>query len=197
MKTDIRIAADVRQRVARSEPGTFLRGADFDGDRHAVEVALGRLVARGEIARARKGLYWRGTKTRFGMTQPSPLAVALAVAGPGAGPSGIAAAHILGLTTQVAAVAEVAVPGRCPEPIEGVRFRARPYSRREQRLTTTEVAVLEVLRDPSIAEARWPEIVERVHELVADGRVRAGKIAAAVACERRVAPRHRWDAIAA
>lgn len=108
----------------------------------------GCLAAEGELVRVRRGLYWRGKKTRFGMTHPSVLEAAVAVGGPGSGPSGIAAGHLLGLTTQVPSTVDVAVPGKTPEPMPGVRFRSRPYSRRERRLTPVEVAVLEVLRGP-------------------------------------------------
>lgn len=191
------VAGTARHRVSRAAPGSFLRRKDFPGGDRAVESALSRLAADGELVRVRKGLYYRGKRTRFGMTRPSTLEAALAVGGPGAGPSGVAAAQMLGLTTQVPATVEVAVPGPTPEPMRGVRFRSRPYSRRERRLTPIEVAVLEVLRDPQAAEATWPQIARRIRELADQGVIRATVLAAAAADEPRVAPRARWAEVAA
>lgn len=190
-------AGAARRRVERARSGTFFRRRDFDGGDRAIESALRRLAAEGELVRVRHGLYWRGKKTRFGMTRPSVLEVALAVGGQGAGPSGVAAAALLGLTTQVPATVEVAVPGKVPEPIPGVRFRSRPYSRREHRLTPVEVAVLELLRDPNAAEATWPRVADRIRELLADGSVRATVLGAQAAAEPRVRARERWAMVAA
>ena len=190
------VAGAARRRVERARPGTFFRRRDFEGSDRAVESALSRLAAEGELVRVRKGLYWRGKKTRFGMTQPSPFETALAVAGPGSGPAGVAAAHYLGLTTQVPSVVEIAVPGKTPEAMRWVRFRSRPFSRRERRLTPAEVAVLEVLRDPLTVEQPWSRVVERIRDLVADGTLRAKVLGAAAAEEPRIQARARWAAIA-
>jgi len=195
--TEASVAGAARRRVERAKPGTFFRRRDFEGTDRAVESALSRLAAEEELVRVRKGLYWRGKKTRFGMTRPTPLEVALAVAGPGSGPAGVAAAHHLGLTTQVPSVVEGAVPGRTPDPIRGIRFQSRPFSRRERRLTPTEIAVLEVLRDPGSAEAPWPRVVERIRELAGDGTVRAGVLGAEAVEEPGVQARERWASVAA
>lgn len=120
-------ATEVRRRAVAAPPGSFLRRKDFDGSDRAVESALRRRVLDGELIRVRRGIYYRGKPTRFGMTRPSILEAALAAAGLGAGPAGVAAAHLLGLTTQVPGVIEVAVPGKVPEPMPGVRFRLRPF----------------------------------------------------------------------
>lgn len=191
------VAGAVRRQVERARPGTFFRRRDFEGTDRAVESALSRLAAEGELVRVRRGLYWRGTKTRFGMTHPSVLEAALVVGGPGSGPAGIAAAQLLGLTTQVPATVEVAVPGKVPEPMTGVRFRSRPYERRERRLTPIEVAVLEILRDPHAAEMPWPQVQARIRDLIAEGTVRAGVLGAAATSEPRVEARQRWSAVAA
>lgn len=191
------VAGAVRRRVERARPGTFFRRRDFEGTDRAVESALSRLVAEGELVRVRRGLYWRGKTTRFGMTHPSVLETAVAVGGPGTGPAGVAAAQLLGLTTQVPATVEVAVPGKVPDPMRGVRFRSRPYSRRERRLTPVEVAVLEVLRDPHAAEVPWSRVEERIRELLADGTVRAQVLDAEATSEPRVQARERWAEVAA
>jgi hypothetical protein len=189
------VAGAVRQSVVTAVPGTFLRRKDFAGSDRAVESALSRLTAADELVRVRRGLYWRGKTTRFGMTAPSLLEAAIAVAGPGSGPAGVAAAYLLGLTTQVPGTIEIAVAGKIPEPLLGVRFRSRSFTRREQRLSPTEVAVLEVLRDPASAEEPWSVVEQRIGELVASGKVRAGKLGAEVADEHHRGVRRRWTAL--
>jgi hypothetical protein len=109
----------------------------------------------------------------------------------------VAAAHLLELTTQLPATVEVAVPGKVPEPIPGVRFRSRPYSRHEHHLTPAEVAVLEVLRDPHAAETTWPQAVARIRELIAEGSVQTPVLAAQANWEARVQARERWATVTA
>lgn len=151
------------------------------------------MVAAGELIRIRRGLYWRGDQTRFGMVRPSPLAVAFEVVGPGSGPAGVTAAQLLGLTTQVPATVVVAVPGRAPARWPGVRFVRRPTTRRALGLRPVEVAVLEALADPYAIEVSWTVTVERVAELTRDATVRLPVIARAVAAERSVGLRERWE----
>ena len=189
------MAAAARRRVEAAEPGSFLRRKDFEGTDRAVETALSRLVAAGDLMRVRRGLYWKGRPTRFGMTSPSTLEAALAVAGPGAGPTGVAAALLLGLTTQVPGVIEVAVPGKAPEPYPGVRFRTRPYGRREHHMSPTEVAALEVLRDPRSAEASWADVGGVVRGLVASHAIRAEAFSEVVCAEHHPAARERWSSL--
>lgn len=55
--------------------------ADFTDSDQAVESALSRLVANDELLRVRRGLYWNGQSTRFGMTRPTKRQVALRAAG--------------------------------------------------------------------------------------------------------------------
>ena len=191
------VASEVRIKVSTAPVDTFFRCSDFAGSRRAVESALSRLAAEGTLVRVRRGLYWRGKATRFGMTGPSKLDVALVVAGPGSGPAGVSAARMLGLTSQVPGVVEVAVSGRAPEPVAGVRFRSRSFSRRERGLTPLEVALLEVLRDPGESDAGWRMIGERVSDLVAHARVRVDVITDEVAEEHHILARERWGALAA
>lgn len=131
------------------------------------------------------------------MPLPRPYEVALEVGGPGSGPAELSAAHTLGLTTQVPAVEVVAVPGRCPAPVDGIRFVSRSIERRLAALRPPEVAVLEVLRTgPSFVEARWTKVGRRVRKLAAQNEVRVEAIAEQVAIEHHVGARERWSAIA-
>lgn len=167
------------------------------GSDRAVESALSRLTKAGELIRVRRGLYFRGKTTLFGMTRPSVLDIAVEVAGPGSGPSGLAAAHMLGLTTQVPSTTEVAVPGSAPESLRGVRFRSRPYSRRELKMRPLEVAILEILRDPAAADAPWSDVKQRIDDLIASKQVRSQVLAVEVTAERHPDARHRWASLTA
>ena len=74
------------------------------GSRAAVDQALSRLVRRGQLLRAGRGLYVRPVKGRFGVRAPALEEMLEAVAlqrGEVMAPSGAAAANGLGLTTQV------------------------------------------------------------------------------------------------
>ena len=192
MLTALSTAAVVRDRVFAAAPGSFLRRKDFSGSDRAVESELSRLVLAGELLRVRRGIYYRGKATRFGMTRPSLLDSAIAVAGPGSGPAGVSAAHLLGLTTQVPGTVEVAAAGKVPEAMDGVRFRLRPFGRRELRLGPVEVAVLEVLRDPGAIEATPTDTRARLMELIETGAVRAALLADEIAEEHHVGARNRW-----
>lgn len=189
------VAHQVRERVQASPPRSLLRAGDFHGPTPAVESALSRLASKPQdgLLRVRKGLYWKPVETRFGPIPPAPMDVALVVAGPGAGPAGLAAASVLGLTTQVPSILEVAVPGRVPRPVEGVRFRQRGYHRRALKLRPLEVAILEVLREePVVTEVSSSELAARVRRLIEDGTVRLPKLREAVALERDTRVRSRF-----
>ena len=74
------------------------------GSRAAVDQSLSRLVQRGQLMRAGRGLYVRPVETRFGTRPPAVEQVAQAIAvakGEIITPHGAAAANTLGLTTQV------------------------------------------------------------------------------------------------
>lgn len=74
------------------------------GSRAAVDQSLSRLVQRGQLIRAGRGLYVHPVETRFGTRPPTVEQVAQAIAGAKGEiitPHGAAAANTLGLTTQV------------------------------------------------------------------------------------------------
>ena len=114
--------------------------------------------------------------------------------GNAAGAAAAACPH--GLTTQVPATVEVAAPGKVPEPVPGVRFTARPFIRRERELSPTEVAVLEVLREPLLAEASLEEVGRRIQRLVDVGQVRRQLIASSLADEHNLQARRHWAGMA-
>lgn len=152
MSTSEKVARGVRR--ARNR---FFRRDDFDGSRVAVEKALSRLVADGELIRVRNGLYWRGVKTPLGMAPPNPREVVRALAGRAPiGPAGLSAANLLGLSTQVPRLPIYAAPGAMPD-VDRIRIVRRDgrrgEARRAARVTESEVAFLEVLD-------AWVDVVE-------------------------------------
>lgn len=186
-------AAEVRHHIEGRPVRVFISTADLPGYPRAVECEMSRLAAAGEVIRVRKGLYWKGPRTRVGMPAPRPAAVALEVAGPGSGPAGLSAAHALGLSTQVPAVEVVAVPGRAPSPVRGARFAARSIERRIHGLRPMEVALIEVLRaGPSVIEAPWSEVAKVARRLAKAGEIRPAVIDGHIPAERHVATRERW-----
>ncbi|HEX4082271.1 MAG TPA: DUF6088 family protein [Acidimicrobiales bacterium] len=184
------VQAEVLAKVRRAGVGRFWGPADFSGadaDPGTIDRALSRLVDHGELHRVRRGLYWRGRRTPFGMTHPDELDVAARVAGvPGIGPAGIAAANSLGLSTQVAGRPSIAVPRRAPRPLSTFRFvdRSGRTGRIAQRLRPHTVALLEVLGD-------WDRVIEREDDgawpslvrLVQNDSVQADRLARAAATE--------------
>ena len=175
-------------------PGrSFVRVRDIEGSRTAVESAFSRLATAGKITRVRKGLYWKGTPTAMGMSSPRIEEVALELGGPGAGPSGVAAAHWLGLTSQVPATYLCSVPRRVPKPWGRIRFTQRPVARLLRSLTPSEVAVLEVLRDwPRVIEFGLVRFTEVVEQLATAGTIRVDVLDRQVWDEPHRAARARW-----
>ena len=190
-------AALVKERVAALPVRSFVRVRDLhvgaESSSRAVEVAISRLAGAGLVTSVRKGLYWKGPRTSKGMLPPTSAEVGVAIGGPGSGPSDLAAARFLGLTTQVPVKMDVALPGRAPASVPGIEFHSRPYTRAVRSLKPAEVAVLEVLRMwPSGVEEDWETLRERVGELLVSGVVRPDLVSAAVADEHTPAVRGRW-----
>ena len=191
------IAALVRDKIEQADIGAWIAVRDVVdqiGSRHAVELALTRAASEGNLVSVRRGLYWKGAKTRFGPTRPDALDAGLAVARihdftSGVGPTGWSASHALGLSTQIPAETHIAVPGRVPAAPAGVRFHHRA-PRGRVGLSVLEVALLEVLSQfPDQVEASWEELVERVQSLIADGQIDIARVKNAALKQHRLATR--------
>jgi len=187
------ISSVVDTYVSELSPRSFVTAGDIGRLGGPVDTALSRLYVAGALLRVRKGLYWKGVATRLGMSRPGADEVAIKVGGPGSGPSGVAAAHWLGLTTQVPATFTTAVPVRAPKPWGSVRFTERSLGRRLRGLRPTEVAVVEVLRaGPSVIESDWSDLGELTCDLMERGEFRAELVDEQIRDERHVATRVRW-----
>lgn len=179
-------AAIVRSRVDALSPGEFVRALDFDEPRSKVDVYLSREeIARDDFVRVNRGLYWKGVDSRYGPGRPYPIDVALEVTGGvGVGPTSWSASHVVGLSTQVPGVAELATVGVAPSGIRGVSFHLRSNIKRVD-LSFLEIAVLEVLRNyPAYSESDWDSVVGAIERLASTGRISIKKIVVAARSEK-------------
>lgn len=103
-----RIALSVRRRID-SGGERLWRLEDFrDLPFSAVAQVLSRLTRVGKLQRVSKGLYYRTRQTAFGKSLPNPAEIRkLVLRHKKIFPSGIAAANLLGFTTQTASHAEI------------------------------------------------------------------------------------------
>jgi hypothetical protein len=148
------VAEQVRRRVLGSRDRLW-RVEDLEeledtaGSTSAVNNELRRLVAKGELTRVRRGVYWRGRKSRFELLA-APAADALRKSlgdDEAVGATGWHASNLLGLSTQVSPVEAFAVSRRVPEGMTKVKVssRAARHGRRDARLNGMEVTILEAL----------------------------------------------------
>lgn len=191
----------VRERVVATPADAFIHSRDLVaelGERTAVDVALHRLKETEDLVSVRRGLYYKGRKTRFGTTRPEALRVGYEVARSagfecGVGPAGYSAARALGLTTQVPRRDELSVPGRAPADTPDVHFCSRSSTARSK-LRPLEVAVLELLPAwPRYSEESWGTFVKVVAALSAEGRVSLSEVRDVARRERHVAARKRAE----
>lgn len=167
------VAPAIRARISKAGDH-FWRPEDFAElqNPNAVDQALADLHAAGELRRIRRGLYWRGHRTAFGMSRPSDSDIVKQITGLtyGIGPAGYSAALALGLSTQVPRHETFAVPVRTPTGLpEGIQVvsRAARRGRLDAKLRPAEVAWLEIaerwrdhVTDPAEAEARFRTLID-------------------------------------
>jgi Family of unknown function (DUF6088) len=169
-----RIQADARNTAqtvrARIESGgeRLWRLADFCGlPLTAVAQTLSRLSRQGVIERLGKGLYYRPRQTAFGPSLPNMARVrSLALSQKGVFPAGIAAANLLGFTTQNAARIELATDSASLPRLflgkDALVHTRRPPAWRT--LSETDAALLDFLRNRGASSELPPE--ETVEKLL-------------------------------
>jgi hypothetical protein len=165
--------------------GSFVHVDALPGSRAAASSAASRAHKRGELIPIRKGLYWKGTRTRYGMSRPPSEAAAVEILGKvGVGPTGHTAARALGLTTQLPATPALTIAGPVPSSVPGVRVSRRNNMRRRE-LSYTEIALLELLRGSweSVVEGGWDALVTATAAAAERGSLRLDRIASAVTGE--------------
>src|SRR5579863_6880533 len=139
----------VRQRIEQGGERLW-RFEDFRGlTFSAVAQALSRLTRQGAIERLSKGVYYRNRETTLGTSRPNPASIRnLALRRNTMFPSGIAAANLLGFTTQIPKQGEIATSAlSLPRKLVGKDTRI--HTRRPQAwasLSETDAALLDFLR---------------------------------------------------
>lgn len=161
-------AAVIREAPEKS----FVHVDRLPGSPTAARKAASRAAREGLLLPVRRGLYYRGRRTRYGLTAPRADEVARAVLGTrGVGPVGYSAARAWGVTTQVPPVWHVATL-RTVEPINGVKQHERKNLARMD-LNEKEIALLELLRAPDVfVEAGWNSLVRKVRDAARIGEIR-------------------------
>lgn len=174
--------------------GRFVRVDDLPGTRGAARSALSRARKAGNLLPVRRGLYFKGAKTRYGMTRPSSKEVAVEVLGSkGVGPTGVSAARALGLTTQVPAQPALTVAGPVPTSVRAVKISKRNNMRRRD-LRYQEIALLELLRGDwqTSVDGGWSALVSASAAAIRDHKIRPASLTAAVRTERSPAARSNY-----
>lgn len=144
-----RIAKMIRDRIERGGERLW-RLEDFHRlPATAVAQTLSRLTRQGGIERLSKGTYYRSRQTTFGKSRPNPAAVQQLVSRrKSIFPSGIAAASLLGFTTQTARRGEVSTSAlSLPRKLIGAETVV--HTRRPEAwagLSDSEAALLDFLR---------------------------------------------------
>lgn len=164
-------AADLVRAHFRHTPGSLIRATDLVGATPAaVSKALARLAEQGEIRRMRKGVYYMPKSTLLGESRPSEPALIQKLLEHRARPTGLTAANLLGLTSQLPARAEyVAYATAVPLGLESTRLRLRPRERAVD-LAPRDAALLEVIRDRGRhSELGAEESYTQVQAILLDG----------------------------
>ncbi len=176
---------DAAKKLQSIPVGSFVHANSLPGSRAASASALKRARERGELVRVAKGVYWKGTPTRYGMTRPPSTDIAFEVLGTkGVGPTGFSAARSFGLTTQVPPKPALAVTGRAPKGLPVV-VTGRTNLRRAS-LAPLEIAALELLRGDweTTVDDGWPALSRALADAVTAGKLRWTKLVKAAQGER-------------
>lgn len=182
-------ASKIRNTPARS----FVHASQLPGTPTAARQAASRAARSGDLIQIRRGLYYRGVNTRFGMTKPTVEEIAKEVLGTkGIGPAGYSAAREWGVSTQIPACFQVATLWTA-DPIAGITQHAR---RNKERLSLNfkEIALIELMRAPEVfVEAGWGVLVSKVRDSLALGEIVEKRLRVGVAGERGVAVRANFE----
>ncbi len=139
--------ASIRQRIEKGGERVW-RLEDFrDMPFAAAAQALSRLTRAGTLERLSKGIYYKTRPTALGQSRPNPSAIQKLAAKP-VFPSGLAAANLLGFSTQTGTQNEVSTSaGSLPRKLVGqdtVVHARRPAA--WNTLSQEDAALLEFLR---------------------------------------------------
>lgn len=162
----------VRHRIERGGERLW-RFEDFRDLRFsAVAQALSRLTRQGTIERLSKGVYYRNRETVFGKSRPNPATIRkLASRQKTLFPSGIAAANLLGFTTQMPKQGEIATSA-LSLPRKLVGNDTLIHTRRPEAwasLSETDAALLDFLRyGGKFSELSQEDTIHRLSALLSE-----------------------------
>jgi hypothetical protein len=162
----------VRRRIERTGERLW-RLEDFgDLPFSAVAQSLSRLTREGTLERLSKGVYYSARPTTFGKSLPSPAAIQkLAFRRKTVYPAGIAAANLLGFTTQTGRRSEVATSA-LSLPRKLIGSETVVHTRRPEawaRLSEADAALLDFLRrGGKTSELPLPETIDRTVALLCE-----------------------------
>ena len=162
----------IRHRIERGGERLW-RFEDFsDLPFTAVAQALSRMTRSGQIERLSKGTYYRSRHTRLGKSRPNPVAIRqLASRRMSIFASGVAAANLLGFTTQNPPRGELATSGlSLPRKLVGADIII--HTRRPEawsNLSPTDAALLDFLRRGGRTSELSPDVtIRRVVKLLSE-----------------------------
>ena len=166
------IMAFVRRRIARGGERLWQLEDFRDLSFTAVAQALSRLKREGTLERLSKGVYYRTRDTAFGKSRPNPATIhKLAAKRKAVFPAGIAAANLLGFTTQTARRREIATSA-LSLPRKLVGSETVIHTRRPQvwaRLSEEDAALLDFLRrGGATSELSAEETIHRTLKLLSE-----------------------------
>ena len=155
----------IRDRIERGGERVW-RFQDFPGvPVSAVAQTLSRLARKGTLHRLSKGVYYHSRQTALGRSLPNPVVIRKLAASRNGGvfPAGIAAANLLGFTTQTGGRGEVATSGfRLPRKLLGRETLV--HTRRPEAwvgLSEADAALLDFLRRRGKTSELSPEETAR------------------------------------
>lgn len=165
-------AALIQQRIESGGERVWRMGDFQDLPSAAVAQTLSRLARRGLIERLSKGIYYRSRRTALGPSRPLPTSLQQLAAAKGpVFPAGLAAANLLGFSTQSAARSEMAT-SKASLPRKLVGMDSVIHARRPEswaRLSEVEAALLDFLRQGGRHSELTPaETCQRLLSLLAE-----------------------------
>ncbi len=183
--------------IRKAPENSFIHVGNLPGSPMAARKAASRAALAGQLIQVRKGLYFRGAASQYGMTGPDIKTVALEVLGEiGVGPAGYSAARVWEATSQLPAVLHLATLFPTAK-INGV-VQTKRSNRHRTKLNYREIALLELLRDPdAYIEIEWLEFVERVRRSFLAGEINLDQFREAVAGEHSKSVRTNFEKLIA
>ena len=159
-----------RQYIDQQPNNTYIRTNEVPGSEEAARIAIWRCVNEGTLLHIHKGLYYKGTPTKHGITPPGPIQNAIEIMGEkSVGPTGLTSAYTLGLTTTTPQIDWLVTNTYIPENLADIKISKRNNVKRWN-LNYLEIAILEQLRekhDPTT----WTKLENKIKQLEKENKI--------------------------